>query len=96
MRNEFLDILQKVEDPEIGYSIVDMGMIFESWAENNNAFVIMGLTAPGCPYAPQLIEDVENALKDVGYSDVNVELSEEPWTPERMTDDLKIELGIEV
>lgn len=94
MRNELIENIKPVCDPELNYSIVDMGLIYESWIEDGNAFVKMGVTSPGCPYIPQLIEDVKNTLKEDGYNEVDVEVILSPeWTPDLLSDNLKLELG---
>lgn len=91
--NKIIEILQPVKDPEIGYSIVDMGLILESEEVGGTVNIKMALTAPGCPYAPQMISDVENTLKEAGYDNINLDIVDDIWSPEMMSDDLKLELG---
>lgn len=96
-RNELLEEIRPVVDPEIGYSIVDMGLIYNSYVEDGTAYVLMTLTSPACPYAPELIKDVEKTLNNAGYDQVKLQIATKPaWNPEMMTDDLKLELGIPV
>ncbi len=87
-----------VIDPEIGLSIVDLGLIYDiKLLENNFAHVTMTLTSPMCPMGPQIMNDVHQTAKSVpGVSDVKVELTfQPPWDPKTMADDeVKMMLGI--
>lgn len=94
--NKIEEILQPVKDPEIGHSIVDMGLILESRETEDGVDVKMALTAPGCPYAPQMISDVENTLKEAGYVNINLDVVDDVWGPEMMSDELKLELGLPI
>lgn len=91
--NKIEEILHPVKDPEIGYSIVDMGLILESEERGKDVDIKMALTAPGCPYAPQMISDVENTLREAGYENINLNIVDDIWGPDMMSDDLKLELG---
>lgn len=96
-RNELLEEIRPVVDPEIGYSIVDMGLIYNSYVEDDTAYVLMALTSPACPYAPELIKDVETKLREAGYEEIKVQIAMKPqWTPEMMSDDIKIEIGMPI
>jgi len=93
--------LKKVFDPEIPASIVDLGLVYECRAEavpggGNKVTIRMTLTAPGCGVAPLILDDVrERVAKVPGVSDVDVDLVfEPPWTPARMTDAAKLQLGM--
>ncbi len=92
------EYLRPVEDPDLGMSLVDMGLIYEIEVnEGNNINIKMTLSSPACPIGDQLMSAVENYAKAIGgVNDVNVELVwEPPWDPETMaTDEVKDMLGI--
>ena len=89
------DALKSVYDPEIPVNIYDLGLIYDvDRQQNGNVYVIMSLTAPGCPVAGEMPAQVARALAAVeGVGEVSVELVwNPPWTPERMSDDAKLAL----
>jgi len=95
------DALKKVFDPEIPASIVDLGLVYECRAEalqdgRRKVTIRMTLTAPGCGVAPLILDDVrERVAKVPGVSEVDVDLVfEPPWTPARMSDAAKLQLGM--
>ncbi|HEY1391170.1 MAG TPA: iron-sulfur cluster assembly protein [Ktedonobacterales bacterium] len=88
--------LRDVYDPEIPVNIVDLGLVYNVRLEENSVDVLMTLTAIGCPVAPEVMADVEDHLRQVaGVERVNVTLTfDPPWTPDKMTEDARWELGI--
>jgi len=79
------EALAKVIDPEIGMSVVDMGMIREILVNEGQVEVRMVLTAPGCPLAGYLVEQVRQAAEGVeGVDEATVIILDEPWRPEWM------------
>ncbi|HXF64097.1 MAG TPA: metal-sulfur cluster assembly factor [Caldilineaceae bacterium] len=90
------DALRVVIDPEIYQNIVDLGLVYDIEVQPDQAVhVTMTLTTPHCPMGPQIIENVEKVLRELGASAVQVNIVWEPmWTPDAMTDELKRELGI--
>ena len=94
------EALKQVIDPELFVNIVDLGLIYDVEIEpadgKSNIKVEMTMTSPACPAGPQLIansKDVLSKLDDAG--DVEIKLvMEPPWTPDRMTEDAKDQLGI--
>ena len=88
--------LKEVYDPEIPVNIYDLGLIYNvDIDENNNANILMTLTAPGCPVIDVLIDDVNAAAKSVeGIENVNVELPfDPPWDKSMMSEEARLELG---
>ncbi len=96
-KDDVLAGLKNVYDPEIGVNIVDLGLVYDSEiAENGDVLVIMTLTSMGCPLGPVIVQEVNNALKDIpeiGGTDVKLVWSP-PWSPDLMSEDAKDELGI--
>lgn len=88
--------LQNVLDPEIGLSVVDMGLIYEvKVKDEGKVYVKMTLTAPGCPLHALITQNVKNEVERLdGVKEAEVELTfDPPWTPERMSEALKKRFG---
>lgn len=94
---EVIEAMRTVYDPEIPVNIYDLGLIYEcNIEENGNVKIEMSLTAPGCPVAGEIPGMVADAVAGAeGVGEVNVKLVWEPmWTPERMSEDAKLALGM--
>jgi len=94
-KDEVVDALREVEDPELGMDIVELGLMYDVEIEGPRVKVIHSLTSMGCPAGPMIQEGIHDAAAAVpGVEDVEVELTwEPPWTPERMSEDAKFILG---
>jgi metal-sulfur cluster biosynthetic enzyme len=94
-RDEVIEALRAVEDPELGMDIVDLGLLYDVEVEGAKVKVIHSLTSMGCPAGPMIQEDIQNVASSLeGVEDVELELTwDPPWTPERMSDDAKFILG---
>ena len=94
-RDDVLEALRGVEDPELGMDIVELGLVYDVEVAGPRVKVLYSLTSMGCPAGPliqQNIEEVLRALPEV--EDVETELTwDPPWTPEKMSDDAKFILG---
>jgi FeS assembly SUF system protein len=90
------EALRECYDPEIPVNIVDLGLIYLLRIEGAKVEVTMTLTAIGCPVAGEVMAEVEGRVREVaGVEHCEVTLTfEPPWTPDRMTEDAKWELGI--
>ena len=94
--------LKKVIDPELFVNIVDLGLIYVidlemvEESEKTNVKVDMTMTSPACPAGPQLIGQSKQVISQMeGVEDVEIKIVMEPaWTPARMTDDARDQLGI--
>ncbi len=95
-KNAVFAALREVYDPEIPVNIVDLGLVYNVRIEGTAVDILMTLTAIGCPVGPEVMTDVEQHVREVpDVADVNVTLTYEPmWTPDRMTEDAKWELGM--
>jgi FeS assembly SUF system protein len=91
-----IDALRECYDPEIPVNIVDLGLVYEVNIGVDSVGVVMTLTAIGCPVAGEVMAEVEARLLEVpGVKKAKVELTfDPPWTPDRMTEDARWELGI--
>lgn len=87
--------LRKVKDPEAGLNIVDLGLVYDIEIADGKVTVKMTLTSPACPAGPQIMSDVDAAVRALdGVKDVRVELVWEPyWTPERIDPKVRAYLG---
>ena len=88
--------LKTVYDPEIPVDIYELGLIYKVDLSDERVLTVdMTLTAPGCPVAGEMPGWVEGALRGIeGVEDVEVKMTfEPPWTPDRMSDEAKLELG---
>ena len=94
-KDEVVEALRAVEDPELGMDIVELGLFYDVEIEGPKVKVIHTLTSMGCPAGPMIQEDIVNVASAVeGVEEVEIELTwEPPWTPERMSDDAKFILG---
>jgi metal-sulfur cluster biosynthetic enzyme len=92
------DVLKNVVDPEIQYNIVDLGLIYDITVAPDMAVAIqMTLTSPACPFGPMIIHDVRESALSIGATDVQIELVwQPPWSPERLTDEAKLDLGFDL
>lgn len=93
-----LDALKQVVDPELMINIVDLGLVYSvnSDEEEGKVYVEMTLTSPACPAGPQIINQSKMALEQLdGVNEASITLvMSPPWSPERMTDDARDQLGI--
>lgn len=97
LRDTIVDALREIYDPEIPVNIYDLGLIYGFTIDDERHVEIsMTLTAPGCPVAGMLVEQVAQAVGDVtGVRTSRVELTwDPPWTKSRMTEEAMLELGL--
>ena len=94
-REEVVDTLHQVEDPELGMDIVDLGLLYDVEVDGPKVKVTYTLTSMGCPAGAMIQEDIDRVVRELdGVEDVQSELTfEPPWTPDRMSEDAKFILG---
>lgn len=92
------EVLRAVFDPELHMSIVDLGLVYGVTVEGTKVDVKMTLTSPGCPYGPYLLHQVKDTVLTLkGITDANVEVVwDPPWGPDKMTEEVRLELGFDV
>ncbi len=96
-KDQILERLKEVYDPEIPVNIVDLGLVYDvQISDSNEVRVQMTLTAPGCGMGPYIAQQAEWAISELqGLEDVTVEMVfDPPWTPDMLTEDAKKLLGI--
>ncbi|MBQ1909291.1 MAG: DUF59 domain-containing protein [Bacteroidaceae bacterium] len=99
LEERIIEVLRTVYDPEIPVNIYDLGLIYriELNDELTELSVDMTLTAPNCPAADFIMEDVRQKLETIqGLQKVDVNLVFEPeWTKEMMSEEARVELGFD-
>lgn len=97
-KDEILAKLEPIEDPEIRLGLVDLGLIYDiAVLDDRIVNIFMTLTTPGCPYGPQLVEQVRRAVLELpGVEKVDIEIVwDPPWNPVEMASEYaKDVLGI--
>ena len=93
---DVVEVLRQCFDPEIPVNIVDLGLVYEVAIKPQRVDVKMTLTALGCPMAGDVMADVRDHLLTLpGIDDAGVDIVYEPvWTPERMSEEARWELGM--
>ncbi len=98
IESRIVDVLKTVYDPEIPVDIYSLGLIYNIDLHDDGTLdVDMTLTAPGCPAADFIMEDVRQKLDNVsGVTTANVNLVFEPeWDQSMMSDEARLELGFD-
>ena len=98
IEEHIVDVLKTVYDPEIPVNIWDLGMIYKiDVNEDGNVDVDMTFTAPNCPAADFILEDVRTKVGSVdSVKSANINLVFEPaWDQSMMTEEARVELGFE-
>ena len=96
LEDQIVKVLKTVYDPEIPINIYDLGLIYGvDIDDEKNVTITMTLTAPGCPVADFIIEDVKMGLESIpGINNAEVKLVFEPeWHKDLMSEEAKLELG---
>ncbi len=94
---QIAEVLKTVYDPEIPVNIFDLGLIYEiNYDPDGTAHIRMTLTAPNCPMADMLVEEVRSKTASVeGVERVDVELTfDPPWSRDLMSQEALLELGM--
>ena len=97
LRDRVIDMIKTCYDPEIPVDIWELGLIYDvAVADGGNVNVTMTLTSPMCPVAESLPPEVEAKVRTVeGVTEARVQVTwDPPWSPEKMTEAAKLELGM--
>jgi metal-sulfur cluster biosynthetic enzyme len=94
-RDDVIEALHGVEDPELGMDIVELGLMYDVEVDGQDVKVLYSLTSMGCPAGAMIADGISEAVQSVpGVEGVETELTfDPPWTPDRMSDDAKFILG---
>lgn len=99
LKDLVIEKLSTVYDPEIPVNIWELGLVYDiEFPRPTEVIVHMTLTAPGCPIADEIVQQVHDAVMEAeGIESVTVNLVFEPaWTPDRMSEVAKLELGYDL
>ena len=91
-----LSALRTVKDPELNINVIDLGLVYTVQQHDDEVDVEMTLTTPACPAGPEILRNAVSALEKVdGIAKANVKLvMSPPWSPDRMSDEARDQLGI--
>ena len=94
-KEEVVEALRQVEDPELGMDIVELGLMYDVEVDGPKVHVTYTLTSMGCPVGPMIQEQIQQVTAGVpGVEEVEAELTwNPPWSPEKMSEDAKFILG---
>jgi len=95
-QEELIEALRQVVDPELMINIVDLGLIYEIERDDRTVNIEMTLTSSACPAGPQIMQQSKMALErldSVDEAKIRLVMSP-PWSPDRMTDEARDQLGI--
>jgi FeS assembly SUF system protein len=96
LKQEIIDVLKTIYDPEIPVDIYELGLIYEvNIDDNKHVEIVMTLTSPNCPVAGSMPQDVQEKVASVeGVAGAHVELVFEPaWDKSFMSEEAMLELG---
>ncbi len=95
-KEQILEELKVVEDPEIGMDVVNLGLIYEVNINGDKILIKMTMTAPTCPVTPWILSEVQKIVENIeGVEMADVELVwEPPWNPERMSEEAREALNM--
>lgn len=96
LESQIVKALKNVYDPEIPVNVYDLGLIYEIEVKSEKEVdITMTLTAPNCPMADIVLNDVETYVQDVqGIETVNVKLTfDPPWDKDMLSEEARLELG---
>lgn len=97
LKNKVVSVLKLIYDPEIPVDIYNLGLIYEIKPdEEGNIDLTMTLTAPNCPVADNIVQDVYNKIKEIEeVKDVNINLVfDPPWNPSMASEIAQLQLGM--
>ena len=94
-QDTLISALRTVKDPELNVNVIDLGLVYSIQAHDDQVDVEMTLTSPACPVGPEMLRNAAAALQSVqGVAKANVKLvMSPPWSPDKMTDAARDELG---
>lgn len=93
-RELVIEALRSVVDPEIGLNIVQLGLVREIEIDDDKTHVVMILTTPFCPYAPQLLEAARRSAQEALGVPTTIEVGMEIWDPSMAEDGILDDWGL--
>ncbi|MEZ4826324.1 MAG: DUF59 domain-containing protein [Bacteroidia bacterium] len=96
LKDNVIEVIKTVYDPEIPVNIWELGLVYDvAVNDEGKAHILMTLTAPACPAAEMLPEEIKEKTMGIeGINDAEVEITfDPPWTKEMMSEEAMLELG---
>ncbi len=95
-KEEILESLKEVSDPEIGMDIVNLGLVYNIDINGDRVYIKMTMTAPTCPVTPWILSEAQRIVENLnGVEAADVELVwDPPWNPSLMSDEAKEALNM--
>ncbi|MDA8142688.1 MAG: metal-sulfur cluster assembly factor [Thermoplasmatales archaeon] len=95
-KEEIMEQLKQVSDPEIGMDIVNLGLVYDVEINGDKVYIRMTMTAPTCPVTPWILSEAQRVVENLeGVEAADVELVwDPPWNPVMMTDEAKEALNM--
>ena len=96
-KENVLEVLSDVYDPEIPIDIVNLGLVYEVEVEGTDVNLKMTMPSPGCPSAREIVLESQTLVSEMdGVTEANVEIVwDPPWTPEKMSDEARVSMGMD-
>ena len=96
-KENVLEVLSDVYDPEIPIDIVNLGLVYDVEVEGTVVNLKMTMTSPGCPSAREIVLESQTRVSEMdGVTEANVEIVwDPPWTPEKMSDEARVSMGMD-
>jgi metal-sulfur cluster biosynthetic enzyme len=96
-KDDVIEGLREVYDPELHYNIWDLGLVYDIDVQDGDVKLVMTLTTPACPIGPMVTEQIEETIGLLpGIRNVDIEWTfDPPWSPERMSDEARADLGLD-
>ena len=88
------EALRSVIDPEIGMNVIELGLIRDIQIQDESAHLVMIMTTPFCPYAPQLLEQTRRTTQSFLGTPTTIEMGMEMWDPSMMEEGTASEWGL--
>lgn len=88
------EALRKVMDPEIGLSVIELGLVRDLKIEDDSQHVKMIMTTPFCPYGPALLESTRAEAEKATGNPTTIEMAMDPWDPSMMEEGVGAEWGL--
>lgn len=89
-----MEALRTVIDPEIGMNVIELGLVRDVQVSEDSAHVMMIMTTPFCPYAPQLLEQTRRTAQDFLGTPTTIEMGMEMWDPSMMEEGAAADWGL--
>jgi metal-sulfur cluster biosynthetic enzyme len=96
LEEQVMEALRKVDDPELGINIVDLGLVYEVDIRDDTVHIEYTLTTMGCPIGPLIEQQIKQLIEPIeGIEQVDAEMVlTPPWTPDKMSEEAKAALGM--